>query len=127
MAQYKNYITTKKIVAPSVLAENTDSAPLTNATTRSKRNSRGRQFYQAMAYLSNNAQNNYAVQLQVVSGSTVYILDRVTLQANESYVWNERDYGVDLANDEYVRLSYTSAGSHANDKLHLFIRTRDLV
>ena len=125
--RYKNFLTSKKIISPSVLAATVDTTPLSTAPTLSKRNARGRQFYQAVAHLAGSSVNSFAVTLNLVSGSDTYVLDKVTLLPGEGHVWNEQDYGMDLTSTEYMRLNYVATSTHANDRLHFFIRTRDLV
>ncbi len=127
--RYKNYETVKGVFQP-----NTGGTPtqMLGTTLASKNNfqRRGvwfRQFYQAMCHSDKASVNTYNVQLSVISGSTEYRLDSFDLAPGESHVFNEQDYGVDLAKDEYVRFAWLSASTHSSDKLTFFLRTRDLV
>lgn len=128
MQVYRNYKTFKSIVKPNTAGAsgNYSNTTLSAANTVTRRSARLRQFYQAVAHNRNTSNNSYVINLTLTSGSTTYYLDRVTLAPGETHVWNEQDYGMDLASGESINLSWFISSAHANDELHLFIRTRDL-
>ena len=129
MAKYKNHKTFKSIVRPNTsgASGNYSSTTLSTGTSNEKRNARTRLFYQAVAHNRITSNNSYVISLTLTSGSSTYYLDRVTLLPGETHVWNEQDYGIDLSSSESMNLSWFISSAHANDELHLFIRTKDLV
>tara|TARA_R100000808_G_scaffold23310_1_gene51594 strand:+ start:99 stop:500 length:402 start_codon:yes stop_codon:yes gene_type:complete len=129
--RFKNYVTHKSLVQPKTIADAGGNAYVTQTALSSeanvtKRAVRKRQFYQALVHSHNTTTQSYIITLELVSGTDRYVMDRVTLAAGETHVWNELDYGVDLLPTEYMRLSWIVSSAHTDDKITLIIRTRDL-
>ena len=127
--RYKNYETVKGVFQPNTGGTPTQMLGTTLASKNNfeRRNAKVRQFYQAMIHSDKTGVNTYNVQLSLISGSTEYRLESLDVAPGDSHVFNEQDYGVDLAPDEYVRFAWLSASTHSSDKLTFFLRTRDIV
>jgi len=130
--RFKNYKTHKSVVQPKAIADAGGNSyvthtSLTSDTGLAKRGVRYRQFYQAVVHSGNATTQSFIIRLELVSGSTTYELDRVTILPGETFVWNDWDFGMDLLPTEYMRIGWTVAVAATNDKLHLFMRTRDVV
>lgn len=130
--RFKNYRTHKSVVQPRAIADAGGNAyvthtSLTSDTGLAKRGVRYRQFYQAVVHSDASTTQSFVIKLQLVSGSTTYELDRVSILPGETYVWNDWDFGMDLMPTEYMKITWVVSSAHSNDKLNLFIRTRDVV
>lgn len=130
--RFKNYKTHKAVVEPKAIADAGGNAYVTHTslstdTSLSKRGVRYRQFYQALVHSDNATTQPYIIRLQLISGSTAYELDRVTILPAETFVWNDWDFGMDLLPTEYMKIVWLAAVTATNDKLHLFMRTRDVI
>lgn len=122
-ATYQKTVTEKKLL--STLVEAFAGSTMASESASTLRGVRRRRFTGGVAYNRVSPSTTITIVVEVTDGTTSYQLDRVTILPGESHVWNEKEFGVDLANDQYISVTATKSFG-VNDKVYLFLRFQDM-
>tara|TARA_Y100001963_G_C6533582_1_gene332228 strand:+ start:116 stop:499 length:384 start_codon:yes stop_codon:yes gene_type:complete len=121
--EYKTHKTEKFKL--SSLYDTFGSRSLSSESASDIRNVRRRRFLGGVAYNRIAPSSTITLILEVTDGTTSYQIDRVTITPGTSHVWNANEFGVDLANDQYISITATKSFG-LNDSIYVFMRFQDM-
>lgn len=101
------------------------SATRDSGSKASKRGNTKTMFSGGVVYNDKDSTQALTATLMIKGGFLTYIVDREAVQIGTSLVWNERDYGVVLDDDEYMEVSIEET-LVSGDKAYVFLHLKDI-
>lgn len=108
------------------------TTPRSSATKAKKRGKLRLMFAGCVVLSRSTTTQSFTITITINNdiASTKFYLDIAPIDPGNSLVWNERDYGVTLDDDEYVKVQVLPSDGGAyfgGDHLSVFIHTKDLL